>query len=193
MTNPPSQAVAPHAYFGRVESTSVLKLAGPVRFVAAQALRHFVDELIAGVDDGGVLIDLSEVEVIDSTGMGLLARIGRTSLQRLGRRAMIACPDNDVATCLRSVAFDELFLMLEAYPFEDDVVAFTEVPLDALCGNSAELDLGRIILDAHRDLASVSERNLEAYREVIAALEAELRAAPPPCGRSDPPDANAGR
>lgn len=184
---------APHAYFGHVDSTSVLRLTGPIRFVTAQALRSFVDDLVAGVDHGGVLIDLRGVEVIDSTGMGLLARIGRTSLQRLGRRAVIACPDNDVATCLRSVAFDELFVLLDTYPFEEDAAPLAEVPLDALGGASAELGLGRIILDAHRDLASVSARNLEAYRDVIAALEADLQAAQRPGKRDEPPDANAAR
>jgi anti-anti-sigma factor len=184
----------PHVYFGHVESTSVLKLTGPIRFVAAQALRQFVDALIAEVDHGGVLIDLRRVDVIDSTGMGLLARIGRTSLQRFGRRAVIACPNNDVATCLRSVAFDELFVMLEAYPFDDDGRTLAEVPLGNgngnvnACGNVAdELGLGRVILEAHRDLASVSERNLAAYRDVIAALEADLRATqrPPSMGTPD--------
>jgi anti-anti-sigma factor len=189
----PGNPAIPHVYFGQVESTSVLKLTGPIRFVAAQALRQFVDTLIARVDHGGVLIDLRWVDVIDSTGMGLLARIGRTSLQRLGRRAVIACPNNDVAICLRSVAFDELFVMLETYPFDDDGPALAEIPLAANgCGPTAdELGLGRVILDAHRDLASVSERNLAAYRDVIAALEADLRATQHPPSMGDAQDAGA--
>jgi anti-anti-sigma factor len=181
--NAKSAPPVPHAYFGHVQSTSVLRLTGPIRFVAAQALRRFVDELIEGVEDGGVLIDLRAVELIDSTGMGLLARIGRNSLQRLGRRAVIACPENDVATCLRSVAFDELFVMMDTYPFDDDA-ALAEVALAGECGTATEGGLGRVILDAHRELASVSERNLAAYRDVIAALEADLRATQHPPSQS---------
>jgi anti-anti-sigma factor len=178
----PATATAPRAYYGHVDGTFVLKLAGPIRFVAAQALRVVVDGLIAG-ERAGVLIDLRSVDVIDSTGMGLLARVGRSSIQH-GRRASIACADNDVAITLRSAAFDELFVMLEGYPFDDEGATLAEVPLDAPPGTSAELGLGRVILDAHRDLAGVSERNRAAYRDVIAALEADLLAAQPRGGET---------
>jgi anti-anti-sigma factor len=171
-------ALAPHAYYGHVDGTLVLRLSGPIRFLACQALRSFVDGLRGG-DDQDVLIDLRDVQSIDSTGMGLLARIGRSSLESRGRRAAIACPGNDIATTLRSAAFDTLFVMLDAYPFDDHDATFAEMPLggggpDA--GGDAEVSLGRVILDAHRDLASMSERNVEVYRDVIAALETELRA-----------------
>jgi anti-anti-sigma factor len=158
------------ASFGHVQGVSVLRLAGQIRFVTARALRHFVDDFIAHDDGDGMLIDLRAVELLDSTALGLLARIGRDSLTRRGRRAVIVCPDNDVAICLRSAAFDELFVILDEYPYVD-TTPLVDVPLDAPDG---EPELGRVILDAHRDLARLSERNLDVYRDVIAALEAEL-------------------
>jgi anti-anti-sigma factor len=170
---------APQAYCGHVEGTLVLRLSGPIRFMTAQALRQFVDGIVAR-EDGSVLLDLRGVEAIDSTGMGLLARVGRSALRGHGRRAAIACPENDIATTLRSAAFDQLFVMLDAYPFDEHDESLSEVPLEPLAAEDADLGLGRIILDAHRDLASVSEKNLEVYRDVIAALEADLRAAQRP-------------
>jgi anti-anti-sigma factor len=169
-------ACAARAFHGRVEGTLVLRLSGSIRFVAAQALRRQVDDLIAG-EDSAVLVDVHDVDVIDSTGMGLLARVGRSWLRGRGRRAAIACPENDIAITLRSASFDELFVMLDEYPFDDRAVAFTEIPLDALPAGSPELCLGHVILDAHRDLASISQRNVEEYRDVIAALEADLHVA----------------
>jgi anti-anti-sigma factor len=169
--------LAPHAYYGHVDGTLVLRLSGPIRFVTCQALRGFVDSLRGG-DGEDVLIDLRDVQTIDSTGMGLLARIGRSSLESRGRRAAIACPGNDIATTLRSAAFDTLFTMLDAYPFDDHDATFAEMPLGAGepdAGSDAQISLGRVILDAHRDLASMSEHNVEVYRDVIAALETELR------------------
>jgi anti-anti-sigma factor len=154
----------------------VLRLAGQIRFVTVGGLRRFVDEVVAREDADGVTIDLRDVAVIDSTGLGLLARIGSASLRRCARRAVIVCPDNDVAICLRSAAFDELFVMLDEYPYEDDA-PLAEVSLEPRESGAAEPHLGRVILDAHRDLACISERNREVYRDVIAALEAELRAA----------------
>ena len=163
-----------HASYGLVDGTSVLRLTGPIRFVVAQELKRFVDDVLAREDGDGITIDLRAVDVIDSTGLGLIARIGSASLRRRGRRAVLVCPDNDVAVCLRSAAFDELFVMLDEYPYDEDV-HLSEISLGPPPGGPAEPQLGRIILDAHRNLASISERNREAYRDVIAALEADLR------------------
>jgi anti-anti-sigma factor len=170
------------AFFGRADETLVLRLFGPIRFRSVRELRRFVDDVVAhdGGGDDGVSLDLRGVDMIDSTGLGLLARVGRLSLEQRGRRAVIVCPDNDVATSLRSAAFDQLFLMLDEYPYRDSA-PFTEIALEPPDGGSAgEPELGRMILDAHRDLAAISERNLEVYRDVIAALEADLGGKTPP-------------
>ena len=79
-----SSTATARAFRGHVDDMTVLKLTGPIRFVAAQALRCFVDDLQSADPDDCVLVDVRGVDVIDSTGMGVLARIGRTSLERRG-------------------------------------------------------------------------------------------------------------
>jgi hypothetical protein len=74
-------------------------------------------------------------------------------------------------TCLRSASFDTLFIIVEQWPFEREA-RLSEVPLE-----SRDLMpdvMGRVMLEAHRDLASMSEENRLAYAEVVATLEAEL-------------------
>ena len=172
---------AARAFFGRADDTLVLRLVGPIRFRSVCELRRFVDAVVAHDGDGSVGIDLRGVEMIDSTGLGLLARIGRLSLEQRGRRAVIVCPDNDVATCLRSAVFDQLFVMLDEYPYLDDA-PFTEIALDPADGGAGAdaPELGRIVLEAHRNWRASSERNLDVYRDVIAALEADLGGKRPP-------------
>lgn len=162
------------ARWGKCERTAVLQLAGPIRHVAARALRTFVDDVLAREECDTVLIDLRGVEQIDSTGLGLLARIGRCALEARHRRAVIVCPANDVATTLRSAAFDTLFVMTEGFPF-DEPAALTEVPLRSALQEANDPASGRVILEAHRELASLGEENCRAYQDVIASLEAELR------------------
>lgn len=161
---------SPKAFYGHLERSLVLVLKGHVRYMTARALRTFIDELMAHEDNDTMIIDLRELEAIDSTGMGLLARLGRSTLEH-GRRSVIVCPVQDVMTCLRSAAFDQLFLIVEKWPFEEEVKVL-EVPLE-----NKELVpdvMGRIMLDAHRDLASMSEQNRQAFAGVISALEADL-------------------
>lgn len=159
----------PAASFGQRDDTALLVLKGPIRHPHARALRALVDdEVLAGGADT-VFIDVSEVADIDSTGMGLLARIGRNTIERHGRRAVLVCPPTDVATTLRSASFDQMFQMVDAMPFDPEV-ELKDVPL-ALQGG---LPLGDVVLDAHRELAGTNEKNRAAYGELLSLLEAEL-------------------
>jgi anti-anti-sigma factor len=144
-------------------------MAKQVGYMNARALRALVDDVLAHAGGDTLIIDLRELEAIDSTGLGLLARVGRTTLER-GRRSVIVCSVRDVITCLRAVSFDTMFLIVEAWPFASDG-NMVEVPLRE---QEPLWDVGRCILEAHRDLANLSDENRRAFAGVISALAAEL-------------------
>jgi anti-anti-sigma factor len=148
-------------------------LKGHVRYVTARTLRALIDDLLVQQPGDTLIIDLRELESIDSTGMGLLAHLGRTTLEH-GRRAVIVCGVKDVMTCLRSAAFDTLFVLLESWPFAEEA-SVSELPLDD--GDLVPDIIGRLMLDAHRNLASLSEENRLAFSGVISALESDLHRA----------------
>jgi anti-anti-sigma factor len=159
----------PRAFYGHLNDLPVVVLKGSVRYGAARALGSFVNDIVAQARET-IIIDLRELEDIDSTGMGLLARLGRSTL-RYGRRSVIVCAAPDVTTCLRSAAFDRLFVIVGEWPFDEEP-RVTEVRCDAQ-DLSADV-LGRLMLEAHRDLASLSETNQRAFGAVISALEDDL-------------------
>lgn len=161
----------PRVFLGQLESTPVLALRGVVRYVSATALRKLIDDMLARQTDDTVIIDLRELESIDSTGLGLLAHVGRTTLRR-GRRAVIVCGSQDILRCLRSVAFDTMFVVLDAWPGETEP-ALQEMRLED--DDASTSVLGRSMLAAHRELAELSEDNRKSFADVIAALEAELQ------------------
>ena len=165
------------AYYGQLGSTSVFRLAGQIRYGLARRLRAFVDDVIAPAGCDAVFIDLREVDFIDSTGLGLVARIGRLTLEQRGRRAAIVVGAGDVAITLRSAGFDELFVMLAEFPYDPGVAA-SEIPLSELIGPH-DSQMGHVILDAHRDLAAVSEESRTTFRQVIDSLEADLKRSEP--------------
>lgn len=160
----------PEVRYGYVDDSVVLVLKGQLRYTVAKSLRAFIDEVLTKTIHETVVIELSEVEFLDSTGMGLLARVGRATLER-GRRSVIVCPEGDVMTCLRSAAFDTLFVILDAWPFDRGMELF-EVPLEEK--PLLAYAMGSLMLDAHRDLASLSDENKRVFGGVIEALEAEL-------------------
>jgi anti-anti-sigma factor len=160
------------AFRGRADHTAVLALKGEIRYGVVRGLRDAVDELVGQSECDTTLIDLREIVLIDSTGLGLLARVGRATLERCGRRAIIVCADADILTCLYATAFDTLFVLVDKYPFEPEP-ALEEVALDTKA-DPAGRAMGRLVLDAHRDLASLSGGNRRLFGDVIDALDAEL-------------------
>ncbi len=161
---------APRAYCGRYDQSPILVLKGQIRYVTARTLRSLIDDLLVRKPGDTLIIDLRELESIDSTGMGLLAHLGRTTLEH-GRRAVIVCGVKDVMTCLLSAAFDTLFVIFDHWPFAEEA-SVSELPLDD--GDLMPDIIGRLMLDAHRDLASLSEENRQAFSGVISALESDL-------------------
>lgn len=155
--------------YGRNADAIAIVLEGRVHYAFTGRLRTLFDEIAERVTHEILLVDLRLLEAIDSTGMGLLARLGRTALEH-GRRAVIVCTDDDVAICLRSAAFDELFVFSDQWPIEE-TLPLAEVPLGT--GEWTPEQVGRVMLDAHRDLAALSEQNRRSFADVISALEAE--------------------
>ena len=160
----------PRAYYGRHADALVIVLTGHLAYTSVRAMRPFLDDLLATLADETIIIDLRQLDAIDSTGMGLLARLGRTTLAR-GRRTVIVCSVPDVLTCLRSAAFDTLFILEDQWPF-DCGPELSEVKLD-----DTELHsdvMARFMLDAHCELASMNEENAREFGGVIEALMADL-------------------
>ena len=160
----------PRVFYGYQNQMLVLALKGHIRYMAARSLRPALDDIVARRHHDTMIIDLRELEAIDSTGMGLLARLGRQTLQQ-GRRAVLVCSVEDVTLCLRSAAFDTLFIVVEHWPFDEEP-DMTEMPIET---PSLEPDIvGHFMLEAHLDLAALSESNQQEFGGVIAALTTDL-------------------
>ena len=170
----------PRAFVAHSDRTTVLRLEGPLRYTTARALRKVVDDALARAPTELVILDLRATTFVDSTGLGLVARMGRLALARSGRRAVMVSPAKDVMTILLSAALNVLFVLVDEPPFGAPS-ELAEAPLGSE-NDQGDGSLGRVVLDAHRDLAALSAKNRAEYRDVISALEAELASARPTLG-----------
>lgn len=150
--------------------TYVLKLRGDVRVPLCTSLETFVEEQIGhDVDLRAVLIDLTETESIDSTALGLLARIAVLLQQRELGRAVIFCINPDIQHILVSMGFDQVFRILNTTAALRDRLA--EVPGN--CIN--EESVTQAVIDAHRTLMGLNESNQACFLSLVDALESEQR------------------
>ncbi len=76
---------------GGASQPVVLRLVGDIDALTQSDYRRAADEMLAGADTDRLIVDMSELETIDSSGLGLLVH-----LQSLTR-------ENDVAMVLTNV------------------------------------------------------------------------------------------
>lgn len=95
----------------------VIQLRGPLRMGAAvDALRQTIEELI-GSGDTQIAINLAEVNMIDSSGIGLLVK-GLASIKQRGGNIKLIQPSKFAVQTLRLVGVLNLFEI-----FDDDDAA----------------------------------------------------------------------
>jgi anti-sigma B factor antagonist len=91
---------------------TVVQLRGPLRMgPAVDGLRQVLEESLAGGDTGFVL-NLAEVNMIDSTGIGLLVRFLASAKKRCGNIKLVQ-PSKFAVQTLRLVGVLNLFEIFE--------------------------------------------------------------------------------
>ena len=145
-----------------------LKLAGDLRHPLGPSLNALLDRAFADPDYAGFLIDLSEAENIDSTCLGILARIGIRASQTGRGRPTILGAGADLREVLEAVCFDGIFHLADA----DGTVPEGLEPVPELAAE-AEPMLA-LVLEAHRRLCTLDARNQDAFHDLLEVLEREV-------------------
>lgn len=150
--------------------TYVLKLRGDVRVPICTSLETFIEaHLLNDKRLRAVMIDLTETDSIDSTALGLLAKIA-VALRELNLgKPIILCLSSDINRILASMGFDEVFRILQTTAALRD--RLDELPDEVL----SEAEVTQCVIDAHRTLMGLSESNQQTFRSLVDALESEKR------------------
>lgn len=157
---------------GEQDGVSFVKLVGSVTHLLGPALDSCIDRLFARDDSADVVVDLTETTYLDSTILGLLAKVANRCQERWQRPATLLSTNVDINVLLDSIGFSDIFLILHPeHPLGNALEAVPRIALD-------EGDHVRLLLEAHRRLAAMSDTNRTRFRDVIELLEAAPAAAP---------------
>jgi anti-anti-sigma factor len=147
------------------DDVHVLRFIGDIRYTLSPSIDRFLEGIFAGPKPAGFVIDLTETSSIDSTNLGLLARIARRMQSIDAGRVTIVSNRANINSVLTSMALDEVFDIVEDAVLE--AVASQEVPKE----NTDKETLAHTLIDAHRALMDLNERNREIFRDVVAVME----------------------
>lgn len=158
---------------GDHEGVYVLLFQGDVRLTLCTAVDSFLDRMFDDADFRSVVVDLGDTESIDSTSLGLLAKLSIHATRRLGYRPTLVSTRGDITRILVTMGLDDVFNVVE-----EDLVDRDQLEELSCCAASEEEVRSRV-LEAHRILMGMNESNREAFQDLVTTLEEDCLSGPP--------------
>ncbi len=161
-----------HVFHSKQNTLFVLKYVGEIRYTLSCSLDGFLETFFTDhADIDAVLVDLTEAASLDSTNLGLIAKLPRL-LKRTGHTANVVLfgPNEELKRTLESASFHKIFPILAHR--ESAVAANEPVAIQA----PTPRDLAKTVGEAHQCLCSLSEENRRTYEKVVELMQAQAAA-----------------
>ncbi|WP_420555315.1 STAS domain-containing protein [Neptuniibacter marinus] len=152
-------------YSALVDGSFVLKFVGDVRLTLCTSLDCHINDALAKASVSNILIDLTEAEGIDSTSLGLIAKLSiKASEADLGKPTLVST-NPDITSILYTMGFDHIFILLEELP--TSIKDLKELPF---VQESVD-EMKERIISAHQILMGLNDSNREAFKDLVSTLE----------------------
>ena len=147
------------------DGTYLMKFVGDVRLSLGAAFDELLDRLFQGGQLRSILVDLSAADNIDSTSLGVLARLSMQAKARLGCVPTLVSTRPDITRLLTTMGFDDIFHIVDE-PLQHER-QLGELPK----GDLSPEELRGRVLAAHRHLMGMNDDNKERFKDLVASLE----------------------
>ena len=143
----------------------VIRMVGDVRLTLSTTIDEYIQTMFADPGFTSVWVDLCDAEGIDSTTLGLLAKLALQVKERFGFQPAIYSCEPGINRLLRSMGFQDLFeLHEEACANPEEISEIPQV-------DDNEAAVKEKVIEAHRILMDISEENRARFKDLMSALE----------------------
>ena len=149
------------------EGVYVIKMVGDVRLTLCISFDQFIDTMFSADNFSTVLFDLSEAEAIDSTTLGLMAKISIRGQERHDITPVIFSTDPSINRILQTMGFQDIFTIVNE--MKTPVVPARELSTDS----SDEGKVKEKVIEAHKILMGLNQENVATFRNLVKMLECD--------------------
>lgn len=145
----------------------MIKMLGDVRLTLSLSFDAFISEMLASPDFCSVIFDLTEAEAIDSTTLGLMAKISLLGRASDHMDPLVISTNPNITRLLETMGFTEILQVVKSVEFASG--EFTALPI-----GHAPLDetvMKDKVLEAHRSLVELDAKNFDTFKELLQSLE----------------------
>lgn len=153
--------------YAQKDGNYYLRFVGDVRVTFCTTLNTYLEQLFKADDIRSVAVDLRTAAAVDSTTLGLLAKLALYVNRVANLKPLLIVEDESMIRLIQSMGLDEIFSLAEGFP--DQAGSLQELELSHADTESAR---GKVI-EAHRTLMKLNNRNMDAFSDLVKRLEAE--------------------
>lgn len=154
-----------HVEYASLNGTHIFKLIGEVRAQSCVSLDKLLDKIESQTDVVGAIVDLTQTTFIDSTVLGVLAKLGLKLKQAHQIQAVMLSTNPDITTLANSMGLAQVFVLLN---YCGDPNICTKALVEEHVTHSSMLTT---VLDAHRTLMQLNENNKNIFQPLVQQLE----------------------
>ena len=143
----------------------LIKFSGDVRVNLCGSLNHHMAAIFGSTDVQHVVIDMLEADCVDSTTLGLIAKLALHCRKEYNINMQLFCQNPSILRTLDCMSFDEIIdICQEVTDIDADLHAIETV-------NSDIDEVRRQVLEAHKLLTQLSPDSSKEFTDLIRALE----------------------
>lgn len=153
--------------------SQVIKMIGDVRLTLCVSFDQFIESMFNGKLPCAIMFDLKEAECIDSTTLGLMAKIALLCRERCDVVPMVFSSSPSINRLLDTMGFEEIFDIVKdeglCEQHKSGMSGCTSHPLGSETKDEASAK--ERVLEAHHILMKLNESNNKAFRDLVSTLE----------------------
>ena len=154
-------------YYTVIENICVIKMVGRIVYKISPNFDRFVEKIKNNSMVKSFIVDLREAAHIDSTNLGILAKLNRYSRTKSARPPTIISTQDNINNLLLNIGFSAFFDIVDT--MSDIQSTLIKLPHMKNAGEKIAV----VMLEAHRELAKMNETNHELFKDVITYLEGD--------------------
>lgn len=154
-----------HVEYASLDGTHIFKLVGEVRAQSCISLDKLLSRIEQQDNVIGAIVDLTQSTFIDSTVLGVLAKLGIKLNQIHHIQAVMLSTNPDITTLANSMGLGQVFVILN---YCGDPSVCTRELIDENITQKAMLTT---VLDAHKTLMKLNQNNQNMFEPLVKKLE----------------------
>lgn len=156
-----------HIYVAEQNGVNVVKMVGDVRLTLCISFDNFIERMFANPSFTAVIFDLRQATALDSTTLGLMAKIAITCTEQFKLVPLVISPNDGINRVLESMGLEEIFEIVRSA--DTDVAIANELPeIESTSSQTKDK-----IIEAHKILMSLNDENKAEFHDLVACLEKE--------------------